>query len=325
MEAGSMGRARYELDDQDCTAVATRAELTAALSKQKTKHRPWVVIVSGSATVGKMYALEGELVIGRAPDAQVRIDEDGVSRHHAKFIQTTEGNVEIMDLGSRNGTFVNGDRVSRLALRDGDKIQIGPISILKFSYHDELDEALQRNLYASATRDALTGVANKRTFAETLAKEFAFAKRHSSRLSLVTFDVDHFKKINDGFGHPCGDYVLKALADKVRGSLRTEDELARVGGEEFAVLLRDIDGRGAFECAERVRNAIAATLFMWEGRAVPVTISLGVATFDPKAHATPEALVQDADRQLYRAKGSGRNRVCGEVTTTLAGAVAVAL
>jgi len=116
-----------DFEDDECTAVASRAELNAALAKQKQAktQRPWIVIVSGGGGVGKMFRLDQELVIGRAPTASVRLDEDGISRQHAKLVLTTEGTVHIVDLESRNGTFVNGERVSRYALRDGDKIQIG--------------------------------------------------------------------------------------------------------------------------------------------------------------------------------------------------------
>ena len=137
--------------------------------------------------------------------------------------------MQIVNLGSRNGTFVNGEPVSRETLRDGDKIQIGGTTILKFSYQDELDEALQRNLYESATRDPLTHAVNRRGFEEALAKEYAFARRHGRALSVLALDLDHFKRVNDTFGHPAGDYVLKRLADIITATIRVEDTFARTG------------------------------------------------------------------------------------------------
>jgi len=300
-----------DFEDDECTAVASRAELNAALAKQKQAktQRPWIVIVSGGGGVGKMFRLDQELVIGRAPTASVRLDEDGISRQHAKLVLTTEGTVHIVDLESRNGTFVNGERVSRYALRDGDKIQIGDTTILKFSYQDALDEELQKNLYESATRDPLTKVANKKTFAEVLEREVAFADRHQRPLSLAVFDVDHFKKVNDTYGHPAGDYVLRTLAETVGSQLRAEDVLARVGGEEFAIVLRDSAPHEAAACAERIRATVERTVFAVGGKRIPVTISLGVATFARGVHERGVHLVSAADQLLYRAKQTGRNRV----------------
>jgi diguanylate cyclase (GGDEF)-like protein len=304
-----------DLDDLDSTCVAKLSELMGAKKpKQVDSQRPWVVIVTGAANVGKMFRLDGELVIGRSPDAGVQIQEDGVSRKHAKLVLTPEGKVQVVDMQSRNGTFVNGERVDAETLRDGDKIQIGNTTILKFSYQDALDEALQQNLYNSATRDPLTQVANKRTFTEMFEREVAFAARHARSLSLVMFDVDHFKRVNDTYGHPAGDFVLKRLAEVVAGAVRAEDVVARVGGEEFAIVLRDIGAQGAIDCAERLRRLVQSTTFDHAGVRIPVTVSLGVATIEGGANVTPGELVQTADARLYAAKQGGRNRVCGEST-----------
>ena len=299
-------------DDDDDTSVASRDELKAALAKaaaDKNK-RPWLMIVSGSGSAGKMYRLERELTIGRGATSDVRLDQDGVSRLHAKLLLTPEGNVDAMDLGSRNGTFVNGERISRERLRDGDQIQIGSTIMLKFSYKDAIDEALQQNLYESATRDGLTGLANKRTYLEALGKEFSYGVRHATKLSLVMFDVDHFKKINDTHGHPAGDAVLKQLAQVVLTAVRTEDLVARVGGEEFAILMRNTNAEGARDCAERVRRAVEQMVVEVDRRPIPVTISLGAATLADGNIADASALVAAADALLYEAKRGGRNRVC---------------
>ena len=297
-------------DEEDLTAVGTRAELSALAQKKTGGPRPWLVILTGSGSVGKMFRLEHQLAIGRSPVCQVQVDEDGVSRRHARLELTPEGNVQIVDLDSKNGTFVNGAAVSRETLRDGDKIQVGVGTVLKFSYQDELDEGMQRNLYELATRDALTRALNKRAFVESLAKEFGFARRHGRPLSIVSFDVDHFKRINDTYGHGAGDEVLARLGEIVAASIRTEDVFARVGGEEFAVLLRDIGLDGAFECADRIRRSVEKTSVRTEGGAViQMTISSGVATQSAQ-HGAPEALVESADKGLYEAKRAGRNRVC---------------
>ena len=297
-------------DEMEQTAVGTRAEIAAAALKKSKSHRPWLIVVSGSASIGKMYRLEHRVVLGRSPQCDVHIDQEGVSRRHAMLERTVEGAVQIVDLDSRNGTFVNGEPVSRETLRDGDKIQIGGTTILKFSYQDEFDEALQRNLYDSATRDPLTHAVNKRGFEESFSKEFAFARRHSRVLSLVALDVDHFKRVNDTFGHPAGDFVLRRLAEVVSACIRVEDVFARVGGEEFVILLRDIALADAYECAERLRRAVEQAEFETGGKRIPITISSGVATLQPTVHSSHAALLESANRALYQAKATGRNRVC---------------
>lgn len=301
-----------EDEDGENTQVASRAEVMAALKQQPARKslRPYVIVVNGDSA-GRMLPLKSEVVIGRAASADLTLDEDGVSRKHAKLVLGEDGSIELVDLESTNGTFVNGEPVAARTLKDGDKIQIGSVSILKFSYQDALDEALQRNLYDSATRDSLTKAYNKRFFSESLPREIAFASRHRRPLVLVMFDVDHFKKINDGHGHPAGDYVLQTLAELVQQTIRREDVFARYGGEEFALLLRDVSEEQGIACAERVRAVIAETQFAFHGKSIPVTISLGVAAYlgGGGGSNSAEALIVDADRYLYRAKQSGRNQV----------------
>jgi diguanylate cyclase (GGDEF)-like protein len=303
-----------EEDDIDCTAVASRGAVLAALAA-KAPQRPCLIIASG-AGVGQQFRIEGEVVVGRSEASHVRLDQDGVSRKHALLVRTPEGSVDVVDLESRNGTFVNGERVSRRELRDGDKIQIGTSAILKFSFQDDVDEALQKSLYDAATRDALTGLANKRTFADAIGRELAFAKRHKRPLSLVVFDIDRFKRINDGHGHPAGDYVLSTLAKTVAHAMRREDVVARVGGEEFAIVMRDITEAQALEAAERLRRVVEGTSFVFEGTKIPVTLSLGVAALSDEASV--EQLVATADRRLYAAKENGRNRVVGSAPVRVA-------
>ena len=297
-------------DDDDLERTGTIRRPGAAVLAGKAKsQRPWLVIVSGSDSIGKMYRVEHRIVLGRSPRCDVQIEESGVSRQHAALECTADGIVQIVDLGSLNGTFVNGEPVSRRTLQDGDMIQIGDTTILKLSYQDSFDEALQRNLYESATRDPLTRTINKRGFEEALVKEFAFARRHKRALSLLVFDLDHFKRVNDTHGHPAGDYVLRRLGEVVGTSIRSEDVFARIGGEEFAVLLRDIGRDSALACAARMRARVEECVFETGGVRIPVTISIGVATMQLDVHADGPALVASADRALYEAKRTGRNRV----------------
>ena len=271
----------------------------------------YLIVLSGRS-VGKMFKVPvGQVDLGRSLEADVRLEDEGVSRIHASMHRRDDGTVMLDDRGSTNGTYVNGTRVNQMELSDGDRIQVGSVTILKFSYQDSLEEQFQQQLYESATRDPLTQAYNKRFFTEQMEKDFLHAERHKLNLSLVSMDVDHFKMINDTHGHPAGDHVLQRLAAAVMGSLRAEDAFCRVGGEEFGIIMRDCDPAEAMVLADRLRALIEATRFVYGGKEIPVTMSLGVATFDGARHKTGLQLIEEADRHLYQAKRSGRNRVGG--------------
>ena len=280
------------------------------LLSQAKKTSACLIVVSGKTSVGKMFKLDrAEMTIGRGSDADIMLDDEGVSRRHAKIVVRADGSVQLVDLNSTNGTFNNGDKVDVAALHDGDKIQIGSATILKFSYQDSYDEALQKNLYESATRDGLTRIYNKKYFMDTLKKEFAYCLRHRVSLSLVMADVDHFKRVNDTYGHQAGDYVLVRLAARINDTIRAEDVFARYGGEEFVVLLREAPEDKAFILAERLRRLIETTDFTFNGQQMKVTISAGIATLQDAEYTDTEGFIAAADKHLYRAKQAGRNRV----------------
>ena len=169
--------------------------------------------------------------------------------------------------------------------------------------YDELER--RNNMLAElAHSDELTGVKNRRRFREALEIYFSMARRQGLQLSMVMLDVDNFKDFNDRFGHPAGDEVLKEVGQALRDNIRKHDEVARVGGEEFAILLPDTDANLARDMAERIRATIEGN--PWPLR--PITASLGVATSEPET-PSPAHLVEQADQALYHSKRSGRNRV----------------
>ncbi|MBS2028383.1 MAG: GGDEF domain-containing protein [Deltaproteobacteria bacterium] len=287
----------------------TQVQNISDLLAQVRKNSAYLICVTGSS-VGKMFKLtQPEMVIGRSSEADISINDDGISRRHAKIVVRPDGSVNIVDLGSTNGTFYDGNRVDVHSLRDGDKIQIGSTTILKFSYQDNLDEQYQKNLYESATRDPMTRVYNKKYFADTFRKDFSYCLRHRVPLSLVILDVDHFKKVNDTHGHQAGDFVLTRLATKIQETIRTEDVFARYGGEEFVLLLRECEEDKGFIFCERIRRLIESTDFTFENKKIPVTCSLGLATLSDAEYPGPDEMIAAADKYLYRAKQSGRNRV----------------
>jgi diguanylate cyclase (GGDEF)-like protein len=281
------------------------------LPQQDNRDRAYLIVLVGSS-VGEMYKLPAaEAVIGRSRRADVHLVDDGVSRVHA-IIRQDGDHLVIEDRGSRNGTFVNGEPVvGRAALADGDKIQVGRTTILKFTYHDALDESFHEQMYESALRDGLTKLFNKRYFADRLDGELRFAARHQVQLALLMLDLDHFKRINDDHGHLAGDAVLAEISAMLAAAVRNEDVVARFGGEEFAIILRATGRAEATVLAERLRRRIEGRSFDLEdgGEAVHVTISIGVAAFPEVPCETPADLIEAADRALYRAKDGGRNRV----------------
>ncbi|MFN8059863.1 MAG: GGDEF domain-containing protein [Vicinamibacterales bacterium] len=269
----------------------------------------YLIVLEGGA-VGQSYRLGlGDNVIGRYAQADVRIRQDGISRRHALVRGVGSPEVVVDDLGSTNGTFVNGSRVASQVLHDGDLIQIGPHTVLKFRVQDSVEEQSQRRLRELATRDALTGLLNRRGFDDHLQREFSYARRHGRPLSVVLFDLDHFKLVNDRYGHAAGDAVLRHVALRVADLLRREDHFARHGGEEFAILARELDERPAIDKAEALREAVAATPVPTPTGDIAVTMSVGVATHRPGRFEDAAALVHEADRCLYRAKAAGRNCV----------------
>ncbi len=286
---------------------------TAAPAPQKPalEKGPFLLVLSGPQ-VGELHKLKPDLttVIGRG-EADVRIEDDGVSRKHCSLQPRGRGAL-LIDLGSANGTFVDGERVRERLLSSEDRFQIGTSTTLKFSIADEMEAAVQRKLVEAALREPLTGLYTRRHFQERFAAEVAVAHRHGRPLSLLMIDVDFFKRVNDRHGHLAGDEVLKTVARALAQGIRIEDILARFGGEEFVVLAREAAAPEAMAVAERLRQLVEVAQTRWEsGHDVPVgigvTVSIGVAQLG--AGETERDLFEKADNACYRAKKSGRNRV----------------
>ncbi|MEZ4227014.1 MAG: GGDEF domain-containing protein [Polyangiaceae bacterium] len=294
----------------DRTAVIKLRDLNPSLLPSSPDRH--MLVRMDSASVGKLHTLEGpELRLGRHASCHVVLEDDGVSRRHARLVR--EGSHYVLeDLGSANGTFVAGNRIERQQLADGDVFQLGPNVLFRYTFTDASQERMMQQLYDASVKDALTGCYNREHFDERLRAEVAYANRHSTIVSLVLFDLDHFKQINDNYGHQAGDAVLVAVTRSVQHELRTEDLLARYGGEEFAVVLRGIDLRGAGALAERLRARVAAAPVVFEQHQIPVSMSLGCAGLTCCPEVSTKALVAIADRRLYAAKRGGRNRVVAE-------------
>jgi diguanylate cyclase (GGDEF)-like protein len=273
-----------------------------------------VLIYPPGADMGKRFELElDETVIGRGADSDLQVDRDSVSRKHAKVVRTPTGFL-VTDLGSTNGTYVNDAPVQEQVLRDGDKLKIGN-TIFKFLSGGNIESDYHEEIYRMTIIDGLTGANNKRSFIEHLDREMARCLRHARPLSLCMLDIDHFKSINDQYGHLTGDHVLRELARRLQGRTRKEEIFARYGGEEFVVLLPEADHAAALTVAEQMRVLIEREHFFFDGDEMAVTISLGVATLEPTGEnepkPDPDVFIKAADDNLYKAKRAGRNRVVG--------------
>jgi diguanylate cyclase (GGDEF)-like protein len=256
---------------------------------------------------GVQFELDAEpLDIGRE-GCTVTIPHDLVSRRHA-VVQRAGPVYLIRDLDSTNGTFVNDERVTERGLKDGDQISIGK-TVLKFMTADNPELEYLRQMFEKTHRDALTGAYNKRHFDGELERLVSISRQEGEPLSLIVFDIDHFKKINDTHGHPAGDHVLQQIVEVVSSQVRERDVFARVGGEEFAIVLPRTIRPVAMSAAEIIRGVIEMTEIAYDGKRIAVTLSLGVAELE-EADNDDAALYKRADERLYEAKRGGRNQVC---------------
>ncbi len=268
------------------------------------------LIQYSGATLGRRHVLDAPVItVGRSSHNAIVIHDDSVSREHARLI-LRDGDVAVEDLGSSNGTFIFEQPVlSCTPLNNGDMLRLGNV-LFKYLAQDNIENVFHDTIYRMATIDAGTQVFNKKYLLETLDAEFRFCRVFGRPLSLIYYDLDFFKRVNDTHGHSCGDYVLRESAQIAKSCVRAEDILARYGGEEFVVVLPNTDGGTAADLAERLRKAVADHEFIYEGQRLRQTISLGVAACHPEFAAACE-LLEDADRKLYQAKNAGRNRVNG--------------
>jgi two-component system cell cycle response regulator len=314
-ERPSSPRATVEWTDEEASTRATEATIAMpppTTPRQST--RALLTVVTGP-NVGRVYSVrDGETVLGRGREAHVRLDDPGASRAHAHIVTSENGHYALADMGSTNGTFVGGRRIEKkVELSSGDRINIGPNVVVSFAILDAQAERLAHQLYESSVRDPLTRAHNRRYLVERLASELAYARRHKTRLALILFDLDLFKRVNDTYGHLAGDDVLRDVSALVSRLIRSEDLFARFGGEEFIILVRGISHANVGRFAERVRAAVERLEIASESTVLRVTISVGYASLDELAEKErgPEALMRLADERLYRAKTDGRNRVCG--------------
>lgn len=298
------------MPDDERTTNPNRTVVTVitAIPKVSKPRDACLVVIYGDDLGRRIPIGAGQIIIGRSSKCDVQIDQESVSRNHARIRSDGKG-YWVRDLGSTNGTYVNDELVDERELRDGDQVKVGR-TIFKFMSGNNVEASYHEEIYRLMTVDGLTEVHNKRYFNDVLERELSRCRRYQRVFSIVLFDIDFFKKINDTYGHLAGDAVLRQLGAVVRSKSRRDDVVARVGGEEFGVVLPEIDRAGALAFAEKLRKAVEKTAFKFEETIIPLTVSLGVATI-AETDEDPLEIVKRADQFLYDAKRSGRNQVRG--------------
>lgn len=283
---------------------------------QDSKTEPYLIVVAGT-NIGKLYNLdEGDTVAGRSPESGIWIEDVTISRKHFRI--NRKGNLcTIEDLNSTNGTYINNKRVQTATLNATDKIQVSKDTIIQFDYFDENRRISEQKRYEMGVKDPVTATYNKSYFLQRISDEFSFSHRQNLPLSLLMFDIDYFKLINDRYGHLAGDQVLQELGSLVAKTIRTDDVFCRYGGEEFVIIMRNTDCQAAVNLAERLRLKIQAHQVQFDDQAIKVTVSLGVATLFNQNFRDYVGLIAETDRYLYQSKGGGRNRVSATCVPTL--------
>jgi len=296
----------------DKTAILGLDQETINRELQKAKEQPaCLILIRGTPQGHRYFITQDEMIIGRDPAADISIADQSISRKHAKVTQ--EGAVvKIEDLGSANGTAINGKKlepghVAKLAKED--LVKLGN-SIVKYLPAGEIEIIFYGNLNQAANTDPLTRCFNKGYFLEAIDAEVKRAKALSTPLSLIFFDLDHFKKVNDTYGHEGGDYVLKEFTNLIRGMgiITNKDIFARYGGEEFCLLMPGKSVQEAAKTAEMMRGKIQTHAFIYEAKRIPVTSSIGVSELKADMDTAAD-LIKAADKLLYESKQGGRNRV----------------
>jgi two-component system cell cycle response regulator len=296
-------------EEEDTTRASRKARLDR--KGQRENSQACLIVIHGKH-LGKRIALDkDEVILGRAKDADVQIHEDSVSRKHAVIRRRQQDLAFVIeDRNSTNGTFINMEKQVKSVLYDQDLISIGETTF-KFIAGDSLELAYHEELHKLATLDPMLQIYNKKFFLEYLEQKYYYSQLSQTKFSLVLFDADHFKRINDTYGHQAGDRVLQHIAATVKANLRASDIFSRYGGEEFSIVLPESDAGQARITAEKLRRVIESTGIRHHKTDINITISLGVASFRPGESAIRSCreLIEHADSALYQAKEMGRNRV----------------
>ncbi len=289
-----------------------RPESTQVMDPQKIRlgvdeYIPACLIVLYGGSIGQKFDVtDEETFMGRDENNSVVFSQADVSRRHAKVVMK-KGDFVLVDLDSTNGTYVNDEPVAMRHLSNGDLVRVGGM-ILKFLKGDNIERLYHEEIYQMTITDGLTRLANKRCMWDFLHRELSRARRHERPLSVIMMDLDHFKLVNDQYGHLAGDFVLQQLAQVVGRNIRKEELFSRYGGEEFVIVLPECHAEGCKIAADKIRMLVQGALFEFGDITIPVTISIGCASLNDGIDGA-ESFIEMADSNLYKAKNMGRNTV----------------
>ncbi|NNF16465.1 MAG: GGDEF domain-containing protein [Gammaproteobacteria bacterium] len=288
---------------EDRTVIARAPDVTMLMGD----NQPYLHIIHPRENKDRYAITADGLVIGRGSDADVTLPDAQISRRHCRVRRSKDG-IYVEDLGSTNGTQVDGESIDHCVLPPSGRLRVGSF-VMRVEYRAPVEIKEERQLIEAAHTDELTGIPNRRQFyraASTLLAESLTANRP---LSFVMIDIDHFKSVNDRFGHAAGDYVIQQVANALRAQIRTSDQLARFGGEEFIMLLPDTSRDDAFIFCDRLCEQISSLGLRYEQRRIPSQVSIGIVTRNAAEFNSIDEAISAADEAMYRAKRQGRNRV----------------
>jgi len=301
----------FETNTEEKTSII-KGETFSQRMKQVERVPPSLVLLMGPAGyVSRQWTIDNsDIIIGRSMTSSIFIDDRSVSKSHAK-LTVSFGEVAIIDLDSTNKTVINGVAIPPFVpkkLNNSDQVKIGNV-LFKYLEEGSIEAAAHQNLQTKSEKDSLTDIWNKGALLQKGPEFFKRAKLLEVPLSLLVFDLDHFKVVNDSYSHQAGDHVLQQTAQIIQSKLiRNDDFFARFGGEEFVILLFGSNIQQAEEIGERIRATIEKHDFIHDGQTLPVTVSIGIAAQEEKMSSFDE-LFAKADSALYASKNSGRNRV----------------
>lgn len=295
-----------ETDDEPAEkTVITSVSPSSAPVAPAASTTAYLIVISG-VDLGRRLSLgSGAIEAGRGMGCELSILDESVSRRHARVFWAGS-KYRICDLGSTNGTFVNDEPIRERDLEDGDRIRIGP-TVLKLVVSNGIEASYHEQIYRLLTLDELTQAYNRRYFHEALSREVSRSQRYARELGLILLDIDHFKALNDAHGHLAGDAMLRELGKVVKQNIRKQDILARVGGEELAIIAPESGGAELVVIADKVRQLVANMVVRFGGASLSTTVSIGGSVLRGRDDTT-EALYGRADEALYAAKEAGRNR-----------------
>jgi len=268
---------------------------------------PYLSIVYPRDFVDRYQLGPNPVIIGRGQQADIILADDMISREHCQVWVGDEG-IMVEDLGSTNGTKIDNQPIRRKTMALHSRLQLGQF-VLKAEYKDNEEIQYDQQLLKAATTDPLNGIANRQHLMERSEALFGLCRGGARMLTVAMLDIDHFKNVNDTWGRPAGDQVIKGVASILSSQCRIGDICGRYGGEEFLFVLPDISIEDAFSACEKIRVSVESTEFVWDGERMPVTVSVGMFGRAGRDHSTLEMAIERADHALYKSKADGRNRI----------------